>query len=249
MALDRIDRFRDRFRRRQITKTPAGHRVGLAETVHRDREIVSFLGKRRDTHVLRIVVNEFLVNFVRQNVNVFLGRNIDNRLQFLPRVNRAGRIAWAVQDQHLRARRHRVFKIFRAHFPGVALHRGHDHRVRARQFHHVGITDPIRRRDDDFVPRLTHCQHGVVTCVLRPVAHHHLSGAISKLVVGRQFFGNRLTQLRNAGARRIFCEAGFQRRDRCCFDVLGRVEIRFARAEPANVDSFGFHRFGFAVDR
>src|ERR1043166_9138241 len=32
----------------------------------------------------RVTINELLVNFVRQNVNVFLGGNIDNRLQFSP---------------------------------------------------------------------------------------------------------------------------------------------------------------------
>ncbi len=85
--------------------------------------------------------------------------------------------------------------------------------------------------------------------MLRAVAHYDLGGAIIELVVGRQFFGNRLTQFRNARARRIFRKAGFQRGDRCRFDVLRRIEIRFARAETADIDSLGFHRFRFAVDR
>ena len=41
----------------------------------------------------------------------------------------------------------------------------------------------------------------------------------------------------------------FKRVDRRRFDVLRRIEIRFARAETANVDALGLHRFRFAVDR
>ena len=111
MALNGIDRFGHCFRRGQIPKTPTRHRVGFAKAVDRDCQIVRFLGKRRDAHVLCIVINELLVNFVGQNVNVLLSGNINNRLQLLASVNRAGRISWAVQDQHLCARRHRVFKI------------------------------------------------------------------------------------------------------------------------------------------
>ena len=124
---------------------------------------------------LRIVVNELLVNFVGQNVDVFLGRDFDDRFQFLARVNRAGRIARAVQDQHFRPRRHRVFKIFRAHFPAVALDRRHDDRLGAGQSHHVGIADPIRRGDDDFVARLAGGEDGVVTGMLRAVADDDLA--------------------------------------------------------------------------
>ena len=76
-----------------------------------------------------VVVNEFLVNLVGQNVNVFFGGDIDDRLQFFARVNRTCRVVRAVHDQHLRAGGHCIFEIFRAHFPGVALAGGHDHRL------------------------------------------------------------------------------------------------------------------------
>ena len=95
VALNRIDRLGHRFRRSQITEPPASHRVGFAETVDRDREIVSFLRKRRDADVFGVVVNQLLVNFVRQNVDVFLGRDFDDRFHFFAGVNRAGRIVRA----------------------------------------------------------------------------------------------------------------------------------------------------------
>ena len=131
MALDGIDRFRHRFRRGEIAETPTRHRIGFAEPVDCDREIVGFLRERRDAHVLCAVINELLVNLVGQNINVLFSGDIDNRLHFLARINGTGRIAWTVQDQHLCARRHRVFKIRRAKFPGIALTSWHDHRVAA----------------------------------------------------------------------------------------------------------------------
>ena len=74
-----------------------------------------------------VVVNELLVNLVGQNINVFFRGDADDRLQFLARINRARWVAWAVHDQHLGARRHRIFEIFRAHFPGIALAGRHDY--------------------------------------------------------------------------------------------------------------------------
>ena len=133
--------------------------------------------------MLGIVVNEFLVNFVGQNVNVLAAGDLDNCLQFFAGVNRPGWIARSVHDQHLRSRRHRVFKIFRTHFPIIPFHRRHDHRFGADQAHHVGITDPVGRGNDHFIAGLTRGQNRVVTGVLGSVADHHLTRAISQSVV------------------------------------------------------------------
>ena len=114
VALDRIDRLGDRFRRAHVAEPPAGHRVGFAEAVDRDRQIVSLLRERRDADVFRVVVNQLLVDLVGQNVDVFLRRDLDDRFQFLAAVDGAGRIARAVHDDHLGPRRHRVFEFFGA---------------------------------------------------------------------------------------------------------------------------------------
>ena len=84
--------------------------------------------------------------------------------------------------------------------------------------------------------------------MLGPVAHDDLSSAIGQLVVRGQFFSDRLAQFRNASAWCVFREAGFQGRDRRRFDVFRRVEIGLACTEATNIDAFGFHRFGLAID-
>ena len=131
MALDRIDCFGHRFLRRQITEAPAGHGVCFAEAVNGNCEFVCLLRERRDAHVLGVIVNEFLVNFVRQNVNVFLSGDIDDGLQLFTRIDGASWVTRAIHDQHLGARGHCIFKIFSAHFPRVAFAGGHDHRFGA----------------------------------------------------------------------------------------------------------------------
>ena len=40
-----------------------------------------------------------------------------------------------------------------------------------------------------------------------------------------------------------------QRVNRRLLDVFRRIEVRFACAKSADVDTLRFHRFGFAVDR
>ena len=84
--------------------------------------------------------------------------------------------------------------------------------------------------------------------MLRAVAHNDLAGAVGELIVRLEFFRNCLPQLRNSGAGCVFCETGLEGLDRRRFDVLGRVEIGFTRAEAANIDALGFHRFSFAID-
>ena len=84
--------------------------------------------------------------------------------------------------------------------------------------------------------------------MLRAVAHDDLPGAIIQSVVGCQFVRDRLAQFRDASAWRVFRETGFQRLDCGPFYMLGRIEIRFACAEAADVDAFGFHGFRLAID-
>ena len=80
MALDGIDCFGHGLWCRQIAQAPTCHCVRFAEAVDRNCEIVCCRRERPDAHMFRIIINELLVYFVRQNVNVFFRGNIDNSL-------------------------------------------------------------------------------------------------------------------------------------------------------------------------
>ena len=71
---------------------------------------------------------------------------------------------------------------------------------------------------------------------------------IFEFVVRRELVRDRLSQLGNAGARRVFRKAAFERCHRRSLDVFRRVEVRLARAEAADIEALGFHCLGFAVD-
>ena len=101
MALNGIDRSGHRFRRGDISEPPTRHRVGFAESVNRDRQIVSLLRERRDADVFRIVINQFFVDLVGQDVDVFLRRDLNDRFQFLAAVDGTARIARAVPRRRL----------------------------------------------------------------------------------------------------------------------------------------------------
>ena len=84
--------------------------------------------------------------------------------------------------------------------------------------------------------------------MLGAIAHDDLGCAIAKLVISGQFLRDCLAQFWDTGTRRVFREAGLERRDRGRLDVLGCIEIWFTRAEAANIDALCFHRFGLAID-
>src|ERR1700752_2135177 len=84
--------------------------------------------------------------------------------------------------------------------------------------------------------------------MLSAIADYNLARAISQLVVLRQFFRDRLAQLRNSRAGCILGEPRLQCFDSRRLDVLWRVKTRLTRTESADIDPFGFHRFRLAVD-
>ena len=51
-----------------------------------------------------------------------------------------------------------------------------DHRLAAGEHHHVGVADPVRRRDDDLVAGIEQRHEQVVERVLRAGRHQHLVG-------------------------------------------------------------------------
>ena len=92
LALQLRDRLRDRRGRERRADAPARHRVGLGKTGDRDRARLGLLAERRDAGRLHAVIDEMLVHLVGENVEVVLHRDGHDGLEFLARVDRAGRI-------------------------------------------------------------------------------------------------------------------------------------------------------------
>ena len=136
MALQGIDGLGHAFGRGDVTEAPTGHRVGLAEAVHGQGQVVDVLAQRRDADVLRVVVDELFVNFVGKNQDVLVERDVGQAGQFVFRIDGAGRIARRIDDDHLGLRRHRVAELVRRDLV-IILGRGRDEdRFRADELGH-----------------------------------------------------------------------------------------------------------------
>ncbi len=83
MALERVDRLGHAFGRGDVTETPTGHRVGLAEAVDGQGQVVDILAQRRDADVLRSIIDELLVNLVGKNQDVLVERDIGQAREFV----------------------------------------------------------------------------------------------------------------------------------------------------------------------
>ena len=75
-----------------------------------------------------------------------------------------------------------------------------------------------------------------------------LGGRVGQAVVPFEFVGDGLAQFRDAAGRSVFGEALVKRLGAGVLDVLGRVEIRFARAEADDVQPLGLHLLGLGIN-
>ena len=248
MALQRVDDFGDGLGRAEVTETPTSHGVGFAESVDRDGEVVGFFGERGHADVRGIIIDELLVDLVGKDENVLGECDFDQRLEFFAGVDRSGRVARAIDDDHLGARGHRVLEFLGGHFVGIRRLGLDDDRLGADEADHVGIAQPVRRGDDDFVAGFAAGEDRVVAGLLGAVADDDLARLVVDVVVGGVFLADRGAQLGQSGARRVFGETFLQRLDRRLFDVLRRIEVGLAGAESADIDALGAHGLGFAVD-
>ena len=198
--------------------------------------------------MLGAIIDELLVDFVGEDEDVFVERDIGQAGQFVLGVDGAGRIAGRVDDDHLGLRRHGV-----AEFVGrdlvVVLRLGRDDdRLRADELGHLGIAEPVGRGDDDFIARIERGEHGVEAGVLGAAGDDDLGGLVIESVVGLELLADGGTQFGNAGGRRVLGEAGVERPHGRGLDVLGRIEIGLAGAEADDVLALGFHGLGLAID-
>ena len=165
-----------------------------------------------------------------------LDQHVGERLQFGARVGRAGRVRRRVEQHPFGLRRDRGFELRRRHLE-AGRHRGLDrHRLAAGEQHHVGIAHPIRRRDHHLVARVERAHEGVVQHLLAAGADRDLLGAIVEAVLALELLDHGVLQLGDAVDVGVFRRpSAFDRLDRRLLDVVGRVEIRFAGAQPDDI--------------
>ena len=79
VRLNGINRGGDADRCGDVTKAPAGHRVGFAKSVDGDGEIVDFFAQASDARGNRAVIGNFLVDFVGEYEDFFFDGDFGQR--------------------------------------------------------------------------------------------------------------------------------------------------------------------------
>jgi len=192
MALNGVNGFCDRLGRGEKSEPPAGHAPGFGEAV--DDNGVFVMGRRKagDAFMGRAVVKQMLVNFVAHDEDAFFDANVAESFNFFRGVDGAGRIAGGIEDEKARARCNGGAQLRGCdlEFSFVA---GLENDGRgAGKLDHFGITEPIRRGNQDFVTLLAGRNDEVVTGMFAAAGDNDLGGLVSKPVLAFEFVGDGL---------------------------------------------------------
>ena len=126
----------------------------------------------------------------------------------------------------------------------ICLRRFDDNRHRINQFCHLGVADPVRRRDDNFIAPAAQRLEGIVERMFRPAGNEYLSWLEVEVVVPAKFLSDCLQQLGNPLVRRVLCEILLNGLDTRVLDKLWRREIGFSSGQTHHVDTIGLHLLG-----
>src|SRR5262249_19372934 len=137
----------------------------------------------------------------------------------------------------------------RGHLEAIRHTRNDFHRLPAGEEDHVGITHPIRGRDDDLVPRVQCRDEGVVQYLLAAGANRDLAWLVVEAVLTLELFDNGVFELGDAIDVRVLRGlAALDRGYRRPLNIVGRIKIRLTGAQPDDVAAGQFERAGLVRD-
>jgi len=244
VALQHVDGGSDFLRSGGVTEAPAGHGVGFGETVDGDGEVGDFLAEGSDGDVGLVGVNEFFVDFVGQDEDVFAHGDVGDGLKLFLGVNGAGGVAGAVDDDHLGEGGHGVLELIRGHFPAVFALGFDDDGDAADEANHFRVAGPVRGGDDDFVAWIDGGCDGVVAGVLGAAVDADLGRVVLEAVIDEQLGGEGFTKFEEAAALGVAGFAFGQGLDGSLDDVFRGIKIWFASAKAENIHALLFQHLG-----
>ena len=172
-------------------------------------------------------IDQLFVHLVRDDKKVVFHRQRGDLPDQFLWINRAGRVARRVEQQHLRARRDGLFDILWIRQPAVLLARSDDHGHRARQLGQLHVVDKGRLNDDHFVARVQKAENGAQQRFSAAGHHHDVLGGIGlDPIVAQKLVCDGPAQVHRAAVGRIMGVHVLQCPDSGVNDVLGRVKIR-----------------------
>ena len=173
MALQFVAAFHDPLGGSDVTDTPAGHRIGLADTVDDDGALLHALelGYRL---VLADIVDVF-VYLVGQYEQVIMAEDhIGQCLQFFFVIDAARRIAGRAEDDHAGLGGDGGLELGGGHLEILVEAGLYDDGLTTSEFHHLGVTDPIGSGDNHLLAGVDQRHDGVADALLGSIRHQDL---------------------------------------------------------------------------
>ena len=204
--------------------------------------------ERGDAGERHAVIDELIIDLIRDDIQVVLDADIGDSLERLFRIDSAGRVGGVIENDGLRLVRDGVLELLRRELEALLLTDIDDHRHTAEQAHHLIIADPVRGRDDDFVARVDQSGQRNVDHMLGATGDNCLRGLVFQTVIRLGAVTDRLTQLDHAGRRGVARLSVADRAHTGIADAVGRGKIGFTGAKADDVFSFCFHLLGQCAD-
>ena len=154
------------LRMHQPADAPAGHRPGLGEAVDHEHRVVRFGDGQERRRMRRAVIDQGAIDFVADDGDAALAREIQDAFLFVRRQHPAGGIAGRGEEHRLGARVAGVEQFVEIQMPAAARSSPRPAAPAAAPRRRLGGLEdvgPDRRDDHDIVAGLAHASAGRVT--------------------------------------------------------------------------------------
>ena len=231
----------DRRCTQRVADAPAGHGIGLGDAVDEDGVLLDLLAKRRNACECSTVIDELIVNLVRDDVQIVLDADVRDCLERFLRIDSTGRIRGVIEDDGLGLVRDGRLELLRRELETLLLADVNNDRYAAKQTHHFIVADPVRGRHDHLIARVNQRSQRDIDHVLCTAGDDRLRRLILQTVIRLHAVANRLTQLNHTGCGRISRFSVADRAHTRIADAVGCGKIGLAGAKADNVLPFCFH--------
>ena len=197
---------------------------------------------------LRVLVQQVLVDLIRDDPDAVLEGPLADRGQLLGRVDAARRVGRRAHEQHLRAGGARGLELLDAHLVVLVGTREHLDGGRAGELDDLGVRGPVGGRQDGLVAGAQQRAEGLEDCLLAAVGDDDVGGGDLVAGVAQRLGGDGLAQRREAGGGRVAVHRGVAGGlDGGLDNVIGRGEIGFAGTEADHRAAGGLEGLGLRI--
>ena len=228
MELDHL--FNDIFRTAAVSEAPSCHCKSFGKSVNDDRPL-THPRKTCDGNMLR-TVGEFGINLIRNHIQVVLFYKLGDGLKIFPGHDRPRRIVRERHDEHLRLRRHMLFKLFHRQLEFILILQRDDDRNAVRHHSAGQIGHIARLREQHLVPRIQHAAEPDIDRLTPPDCDKRLLlGIIRNADLSLQISADLISQLLESCVGCVKCPSLFKREDSFLTDPPRRVKVRLSHTQ------------------